>query len=280
MVDKVSKLENCDLTISISPTRAVYTTLKMGTSTLRTITTYNPDFYLGNSINFFSKLQNFLGNKYTYPPKCTYIETRAFQTFISTDKRPLIFFIRDPYKAFLAGIQTVLEINFELIRDTSIYEPELFSKLNKIDGISEVSFSKMLPDDVLQDTLRFALKRYPDLFLTDSHISNTYYQNLLQFLLHLEKHYSLEFDRVYLLDLDNYDMNSEYANKLVTDKVILEDRVYSLSNQSHIVEKVIFSNRLLNNTSFRLLNNFNMNTYKIISENFQNKFFSENNSYI
>lgn len=273
-------MENCDITISISPNRAVFTTLKMGTSTLRAITSHNPDFYYGNSINLFDKVQMFLTNNHIYPQKSTYIETRAFQTFISADKRPLIFFIRNPYKAFLSGIQTVLELNFNLIRDTSVYEPELFSKLNKIDGTSEVSFSKMLSDDDLQETLRFALKRYPDIFLTDSHISNTYYQSLLQFLLHLQRHYSLEFERVYLLDLDNYDFDSPYTDKLVADKVILKDRVYSLSNQSHIVEKVIFSNRLFNNSAFRLLTRFNMDTYKIIVENFQNKFISENNSYI
>lgn len=267
------------VTISLSNQRAVFTTLKMGTETLRVIDKQNPEITHFPIPDFFSLAKLYLQNNGDVDFSVSKDLFDTMQIFRDTDPRPIFFYVRDPQKALLSGVSTVFSSRISDFKEPAKIFPELYIELEKHSGTLGERMFEHFGDDLFEKFLRFSLKYFPQVYFNDPHINNDYYYELLSFLLFLKDNFPSLIKRLHIINLDEYSRDEATLKYLKILKLIVDIehnyKIHSLAKYSHLVDKVIFHDKFFVNHTFLLILGNNIRLLKSIEEQFKDLFFTE-----
>lgn len=268
----------CVVNISMSKKRGVFTTLKMGTETLRVIDKESPEVSHYFFSDFFALAKLFLENDgdVDFPVSAEMFDT--MQIFRDNDPRPIFFYIRDPNKVLFSGVSTVFSSRISDFKEPAKVFSDLYVELEKHSGsIGERMFDSF-GEDLFVRYLRFSLKYFPQIYFNDPHINNDYYYELFSFLLFIRDKYPSLMKRLHIINLDEYSKDETTLKYLKTLKLVTEVqnnyKIHSLSKYSHLVDKVIFHDKFFVNHTFLLILGNNIRMYKSIQEQFGELFFT------
>lgn len=265
--------------ISLSNQRAVFTTLKMGTETLRVIDKHNPEVVHSVITDFFTLAKIYLQNNGDVDFPISKDLFDILQIFRDTDPRPIFFYIRDPQKVLLSGVSTTFSSRISDFKEPAKVFPDLYIELEKHSGTLGERMFDSFGDDLFEKYLRFSLKYFPQMYFNDPHINNDYYYELLSFLVFIKDNFPSLVKRLHILNLDEYSRDEATLKYLKSLKLITEFqqnyKVHSLAKYSHLVDKVIFHDKFFINHTFLLILGNNIRLLKAIDEQFKDLFFTE-----
>ena len=265
--------------LSLSDSRVVITTLKMGTATLREITKSNENILNIPNQEFFPDVREFIEKEGKIESPVTSEMFKCLQAFDPLDPRPIFIFVRDPLKALASGVATVFSARMSDFKEPTRIYSDLYLELDKYSGSFGETMFADFGDDLFTRFLRFSIKYFPNTFFSDPHINNDYYSQVLELLLFLKEDHPDILKRVHILNLDDYSSDGATLKYLQVLKLITSvngsTKVHSLSKYSHLVEKVIFNDIFYNNTAFLILLGNNQKNLSLIYKNFNDYFFKE-----
>ena len=252
--------------LSNSKQRVVFTTFKMASTSLKRVSETYSGVETLTIPGGFSPIVDYIKDGSTEHLPISPVSSIK-EALDPKSSKKIYFFIRRPEGAMASAIGTVLNLEGDrLFR--RLENKALRKELLKYQMTPKYGFLESLPHELLVDYLREALYVAPELFYSDTHVTNFYFGKLLGTLSAISAHSPDLLNKTKILDLDQYNKSAETLRIMSTDKLVYDplskENVNSLGEVSSIIEKAIKSEPVLNLDLFRVLHFYNNLCYEDI----------------
>lgn len=269
--------KRCNITASVSDKRLIVTTLKMGTTQLYESTFKTEGIKVQIFNDFLETSKHYISEPNPTPEDTDSFLSQIWNAFRPEDTRPIIFFIREPFKVLLSGIETYMVLNLTEFLESASCDFKLREKILKHSYNKTVSHLSDIPDELLLPLLNYNLANFPSRIIHDLHVSNDYYFTLLNILTYIKTFAPHILERVLIINLDDYSRSQKSVKYLLDLDIMTREgedyKVNSTFDRVALIEECIFSNEGFSTLPLKFTVGSNLKIFNIIKESFISKFY-------